>query len=105
MRPVLLPPLGRHRWSEHLAKLGITVRYECPASSLYLHNSVKRSHEGEELPMSEDRRATAMAVSSCSDFGVAWTALVFSGRCSRKDTTVVASSSSRGSVGSQQFRG
>jgi hypothetical protein len=44
-----------------------------PAPSLYLHSSVNRSHEGEELPVSEDRRAMAIAVGSCSDSGVGWT--------------------------------
>jgi hypothetical protein len=73
MRPVILAPLGPHRWSEDLAKLGITVRYESPASSLCLHNWVNRSHEGDELPVSEDRRAIATAVGSCSDVGAGWT--------------------------------
>lgn len=59
MRPAILAPLGRQRWSEHLAKIGVNVGYEGPASSLCLHNSVNRSQEGEELPVSEDRSAAA----------------------------------------------
>jgi hypothetical protein len=73
MGPVILARLGRHRWSEPLAKTSITAGYEGPSCSLSLHSSVNRSQAGEELPVSEDRRAMATAVSSCSDFGVGWT--------------------------------
>jgi hypothetical protein len=93
--------VGRHRWSELLApKLGIAAGYKGPASSLYSHNSVNRSHASEELTLSEDSRAIAAAGGSFSDFGVGWT-IGFAGRCPTKDTTALAISSSRGSVGSQ----
>ena len=61
---------GPHKWPEHRVKPGVTGVYGSPVSSLYLHNSVNRSQEGEELVVSEDRRAIAVAVGSCSDFEV-----------------------------------
>ena len=57
----------------NLATVGVAAGYDSPASSLSLHNSVNRSQAGEEMPVSEDRRAMATAVGSCSDFGVGWT--------------------------------